>query len=99
MSRSKNKENILRCMWRPAMAWSYFAICLWDFLFAPIFFAWYSHYTGTTFQPWKPLTLGENGMYHVAMGAIVGVSAWSRGKEKIAHIETNKPQEKNDTAS
>jgi hypothetical protein len=33
-------------------------------------------------QVWVPLTLQGNGMFHVAFGAILGVSAWTRGQEK-----------------
>jgi hypothetical protein len=83
------EEHVLKSSWRPAMAWSYFAICLWDFLVAPIFIAWYSSRFGVPYQPWKPITLGEGGMYHIAMGAILGVAAWTRGQEKIARIETS----------
>lgn len=71
------------------MAWSYFVICLWDFLVAPIFIAWYSNRMGISYVPWKPITLGEGGMYHIAMGAIIGAAAWMRGREKIATIETS----------
>lgn len=88
MSKTKS-ETALQQTWRPAMAWSYFAICLWDFLIAPIFFAWYSQRVGIPFAPWKPITLSEGGMYHIAMGAIVGAAAWMRGREKIARIETS----------
>jgi hypothetical protein len=31
---------------------------------------------------WVPLTLQGNGMFHIAFGAILGVSAWTRGQEK-----------------
>lgn len=88
-NKKTTSETILQRYWRPAMAWSYFAICLWDFLIAPIFFAWYSQRVGVPFTPWKPITLGEGGMYHIAMGAIVGATAWMRGREKIARIETS----------
>lgn len=70
------------------MAWSYFVICLWDFLIAPIFFAWFRQKYNVSLEYWKPLTLSEGGLYHIAMGAIVGTSAWMRGKEKIAIIES-----------
>lgn len=33
---------------------------------------------------WQPLTLMGGGLVHVAFGAIVGVTAWTRG---VAHIE------------
>lgn len=31
---------------------------------------------------WTPLTLQGAGMFHIAFGGILGVSAWSRGSEK-----------------
>jgi hypothetical protein len=79
--------------WRPAMGWSYLAVCLWDFLIAPMFVFWWAHKTGTTYQPWKPITIAEGGLYHVAMGAIVGVTAWSRGQEKMARVNPSPQQE------
>lgn len=39
---------------------------------------------------WVPLTLQGNGMFHVAFGAILGVSAWTRGQEK-AMMSNNYP--------
>jgi hypothetical protein len=33
---------------------------------------------------WQPLTLMGSGLFHIAFGAIVGVTAWTRG---VAHIE------------
>lgn len=88
LSKKFREENYLQVYWRPMMAWSYFVICLWDFFVAPIFFAWFNQKYNIPNQPWKPLTLGESGMYHIAMGAIIGASAWMRGKEKIAVIES-----------
>lgn len=41
------------------------------------------HYTK---QAWDPLTLKESGFYHLAMAAIIGVAAWTRGQEKIKRI-------------
>lgn len=42
--------------------------------------------TLNTHQRWEPLTLGENGLFHVAFGAILGVAAWTRGQEKSDRI-------------
>ena len=39
-----------------------------------------------TKQPWEPITLKEGGFYHLAMAAIIGVAAWTRGQEKIQKI-------------
>ena len=35
---------------------------------------------------WQPLTLMGSGMFHISFGAILGVSAWSRGSEKAASM-------------
>ena len=32
---------------------------------------------------WTPLTLQGGGLYHIAMGAIIGVSAYGRTQEKL----------------
>jgi hypothetical protein len=79
-------ESWIKSYWRPAMGWQYFSVCLFDFLLAPIFTAWYSWFTQIPYQVWKPITLGEGGFYHMAMAAIVGVVAWTRGQEKVSEI-------------
>ena len=76
-------ESWIQYYWRPAMAWQYFAVCLFDFIIAPILTGVFHLLSGTTYVPWVPLTLTNGGLYHLAMGTIVGVSAWSRSKEKI----------------
>jgi hypothetical protein len=42
--------------------------------------------------PWKTLTLEGGGMIHMAFGAILGISAWTRGTEKVAEINNRPPQ-------
>ena len=37
-------------------------------------------------RSWTPLTLQGGGLFHLAFGAILGVSAFARGKEKVAAI-------------
>jgi hypothetical protein len=44
-----------------------------------------------TVTQWNPLTLQGAGLYHVAMGAILGVAAWSRGQEKMAGMSMPVP--------
>lgn len=77
------EESWLKTYWRPAMAWQYMVVCLFDFVLAPIMMAWLSVATGTPIVPWVSLTLQGSGLYHLAMGAVIGVATWSRGKEKI----------------
>ncbi len=35
---------------------------------------------------WEPLTLKGGGLFHVAFGAILGATVWSRGQERINEI-------------
>lgn len=65
------------------MAWVYMAICIFDFIIGPVLRVWFMAYTGQIIDPWVSLTLSEGGMFHMSMGAIVGVSAWTRGQEKL----------------
>lgn len=37
---------------------------------------------------WEPLTLKATGLFHMAFGAILGVTAWTRGQEKIQRAKT-----------
>tara|TARA_R110000868_G_scaffold348788_2_gene609973 strand:- start:9254 stop:9580 length:327 start_codon:yes stop_codon:yes gene_type:complete len=84
-----NKEaSWIKHYWRPAIAWQYFAVCLFDFIIAPFLLGLFAFITGGTYIMWIPLTLQNGGLYHLSMGAIIGVSAWSRGQEKIKRILT-----------
>lgn len=79
--------------WRPAMGWSYMIICLFDFLIAPILLGIYSYYTGT-YHAWEPLTIKGGGIYHLSMGAVVGVSIWTRGREKLLYMNRDEDYSK-----
>lgn len=47
-------------------------------------------------REWDPVTLKSNGLFHMAFGAILGVSAWTRGKEKIERVrKSGKKSDKN----
>lgn len=71
--------------WRPAMGWMYMAVCIFDFIIFPILWTVIQSYDhqGMINQEWEPLTLKGGGLFHMAMGAVLGVAAWSRGQEKI----------------
>ena len=76
------EESWIKQYWRPAIAWQYLAVCIFDFIVFP---AAYMYFTK---QPYDPITLKEGGFYHLAMAAIIGVAAWTRGQEKIQRIAT-----------
>jgi hypothetical protein len=73
--------------WRPAMAWSYMAICLFDFIIAPSATSWLITFYHSSIPVWKALTLDGGGLIHIAFGAILGVSAWGRTKEAVINTE------------
>ena len=74
------EESWLKQYWRPAIAYQYLAVCIFDFIVFPAAYMYFSQ------QQWDPMTLKESGFYHLAMAAIIGVAAWTRGKEKITRI-------------
>ena len=74
------EESWIKQYWRPAIAWQYFAVCIFDFIIFPLL---YTKFLG---MAWNPLTLKEGGFYHMAMAAIIGVAAYTRGQEKIKRL-------------
>ncbi len=73
--------------WRPAIAWMYLLVNVFDFLLTPYILAIFSHSTQVVVD-WHPLTLQSGGLFHVSMLAIIGVSAWGRTQEKITALQT-----------
>lgn len=76
-------ENWMNRKWRPAMGWMYMAVCIFDFILFPIMWAVFKAYINEKVEPWEPLTLQGAGLFHMAMGAVLGIAAWSRGREKM----------------
>ena len=91
----KEQESWLQKKWRPLMALQYMIVCLSDFVIFPIMFTivqfWETQAANDAFRQWVPITLQGGGLYHMAMGAVLGITAWSRGQEKIAGV-ANTPQ-------
>lgn len=79
------EESWIRAYWRPAMAWQYFLVCVFDFIIFPSIALYLARYAVDANNVWKwdPITLKEGGFYHMAMGIILGVSAWTRGEENL----------------
>ena len=83
---SRTQDAWLNKYWRPAMAVQYCVICFFDFMLAPIALAIFCAVQKTPYIAWHPLTLEGGGLYHLSMGAILGVTAWTRGQEKIEGV-------------
>lgn len=81
---AKKQEDWMNAKWRPMMGWTYMATCIFDFILGPILFNILQYYNpGQAIGMWTPLTLQGGGLYHIAMGAIIGVSAYGRTQEKL----------------
>jgi hypothetical protein len=71
--------------WRPAMGWVYMATCTADFVLFPVLWSLLQALSnGAVTNQWQPLTLQGAGLYHIAMGAVLGIAAYGRTKEKVA---------------
>ena len=83
-----SKGEWMQKYWRPCAAFMYMICCLADFAVFPIMFTvvqfWETQAANVAFRQWQPLTLQGAGLYHLAMGAVLGVAAYGRTKEKVA---------------
>lgn len=84
----KKDDDWMTKKWRPMMAIMYMTCCLMDFAIFPIMFTivqfWETAAANDAFRQWVPITLQGGGLFHVAMGAVLGVSAYGRTQEKVA---------------
>jgi hypothetical protein len=79
---NKGMSEWMRNYWRPLMAIQYLLVCLFDFIIAPVLWPILQSHFHMTLSQWVPTTLGSGGLYHLAMGAVLGVAAWTRSMEK-----------------
>jgi hypothetical protein len=79
----KKKEDWMNSKWRPMMGWVYMATCVTDFVLFPVLWSLVQAITKQPITQWQPLTLQGAGLFHVAMGAVLGLAAWGRTQEKL----------------
>ena len=79
-------EDWINKKWRPAMGWTYMGTCIFDFVVAPVLWSVIQALGngGQVATQWQPLTLQGAGLYHLAMGAVLGIAAYGRTQEKIS---------------
>ena len=66
------------------MGWMYMLVCIFDFIIAPVIWSIFQIVgDGKVESQWKPLTLEGAGLFHMAMGAILGIAVYGRTQEKI----------------
>lgn len=80
----QKKEDWMNAKWRPMMGWMYMVVCFFDFVIAPILWSIVQAlYKGGINVQWQPLTLQGAGLFHIAMGAVLGLAAYGRTQEKL----------------
>jgi len=77
------KEDWMNSKWRPMMGWMYMLVCTMDMVVFPILWSLLQTMTHTQITQWNPLTLQGAGLFHIAMGAVLGIAAFGRTQEKL----------------
>jgi hypothetical protein len=90
MSEKKERDpEWMQKLWRPAMGWMYMLICLLDMAVFPVLWSLLQAMMHMPITQWNPLTLQGAGLFHIAMGAVLGISAFGRTQEKLAGTAAN----------
>ena len=79
----QKKEDWMNSKWRPMMGWMYMVVCTMDMVIFPILWSLLQTFTHSPITQWTPLTLQGAGLFHIAMGAVLGLAAWGRTQEKL----------------
>ena len=80
----KKKEDWMNAKWRPMMGWIYMITCITDFILFPVLWSALQAAMKVPVTPWNPITLQGAGLFHLSMGAIIGIAAFGRTQEKLA---------------
>lgn len=80
----KKKEDWMNAKWRPMMGWVYMLTCMTDFIIFPVLWSILQASLKQPVTAWQPITLQGAGLFHLSMGAIIGVAAFGRTQEKLA---------------
>ncbi len=77
------KEDWMNSKWRPMMGWMYMLVCTADFILFPVMWSLLQTFAKVPITQWTPLTLQGAGLFHIAMGAVLGIAAFGRTQEKL----------------
>lgn len=85
----KKDEDWMQKKWRPAMGWMYMVVCMCDMVIFPVAWSLLQAILKQPVTQWNPLTLQGAGLFHLAMGAVLGIAAWGRTQEKVNGAASN----------
>ena len=89
----------MNAKWRPMMGWMYMVVCMMDMVIFPILWSLLQTLTHSPITQWNPLTLQGAGLFHIAMGAVLGIAAFGRTQEKLNGANNGGAQVSTPTAS
>jgi len=95
----QKKEDWMNSKWRPMMGWMYMVVCMFDMILFPVLWSLLQTFTHTPITQWNPLTLQGAGLFHIAMGAVLGIAAFGRTQEKMAGANNGGAQTTTPTSS
>jgi hypothetical protein len=86
----KKKEDWMNTKWRPMMGWMYMVVCMCDFVLFPVLWSLVQVVgDGRVETQWSPITLQGAGLFHMAMGAILGIAVYGRTQEKLSGVSNS----------
>jgi hypothetical protein len=85
----KDSTAWMQTLWRPAMGWLYMLVCFCDMIVFPVLWALWQGVNHVAITQWNPLSLQGAGLFHIAMGAVLGIAAFGRTQEKLAGTAAN----------
>ena len=89
MAKEKDNAEWMQKLWRPAMGWMYMLVCFCDMIVFPVLWALWQGINHVPITQWNPLSLQGAGLFHIAMGAVLGIAAFGRTQEKLAGTAAN----------
>jgi hypothetical protein len=84
----KPAEDWMARKWRPMMGWTYMLICFLDMAIFPVLWSLLQAILHQPVTQWNPLTLQGAGLFHISMGAVLGIAAYGRTQEKLGGAST-----------
>ena len=87
--KKESSTEWMQKLWRPAMGWMYMLVCFCDMIVFPVLWALWQGVNHVPITQWNPLSLQGAGLFHIAMGAVLGISAFGRTQEKLAGTAAN----------
>jgi hypothetical protein len=89
MADKETSTEWMQTLWRPAMGWLYMLVCFADMIVFPVLWALWQGVNHVPITQWNPLSLQGAGLFHIAMGAVLGIAAFGRTQEKLAGTAAN----------